>query len=273
MKEINKKWEGWAELVLRVFPRIKKEDTKREAKGVEKIISEHLKTRKKLKIIDVCCGWGRHCFELVKREEVEITGIDISSHFINYADRKLKKQKGEQKPQFIARDLFDVNFREEFDVALNLWTSFGLYEDDRKNLEMLKKISSFLRPEGIFILDVVNRERLATKLSGLLDKGDYIQGNKYWWKIKDDVLGLAQVDFDIKKSISRFRFFVFEKDTGIKGKSIISLRIYSLSEIENMLKRTGFEVKSEYGDFNLTEYTSFSPRLIVVAEKRTNTRI
>ena len=132
---------------------------------------------------------------------------------------------------------------------------------------MLKKICSFLKIGGIFILDMCNRERLAVKLDGLLDKREYIQGNKHWWKINDALIGLAQVDFKIEKNIARFEFSLFEKDGGIKGKSVISLKLYSLSEIKNILKKAGFKIKAIYGDFDHSLYTFISPRLIIVSEK------
>lgn len=270
MEKVNNKmqWEKWAELVLEVFPSIKEEDTKIEVLGIENILSKYLGyKRDEIKIVDVCCGWGRHCFELAKRDYQSVVGVDISSKFMKYGTEKLNTFEGCFKPQLIPKNLFEIDFKQEFDVALNLWTSFGLYEDNDKNLEMLKKINSFLKIEGIFILDVANRERMALKLSGLIDEREYIRGNKHWWEVKGNLVGLAEVGFNIETDIVRFKFSLFDKDKGLKGESIISLKLYNLSEMRNLLKQAGFTIKEVYGDFDLSSYTFLSPRLIIVSEK------
>jgi demethylmenaquinone methyltransferase/2-methoxy-6-polyprenyl-1,4-benzoquinol methylase len=47
------------------------------------------------KILDVACGTGDICFEILRHYNVSITGLDISQNMINIANKKAKKKKQE----------------------------------------------------------------------------------------------------------------------------------------------------------------------------------
>lgn len=55
----------------------------------------------------------------------------------------------------------DFKREEDFHVVLNLFTSFGFFEDEEENIEVLKNVFESLRPEGKFILDVMGKEIIA----------------------------------------------------------------------------------------------------------------
>jgi SAM-dependent methyltransferase len=60
----------------------------------------------------------------------------------------------------MAHDMRDLGaIGETFDGILNLWHSFG-YFDDATNQDILRQIHAKLRPGGRFILDIYNRESL-----------------------------------------------------------------------------------------------------------------
>ena len=44
------------------------------------------------KVLDVACGTGDVCFEILKHHDVSITGLDISQNMVNLANEKAKKR-------------------------------------------------------------------------------------------------------------------------------------------------------------------------------------
>jgi SAM-dependent methyltransferase len=103
------------------------------------------------KIIDVCCGMGRHAHALSKRGYV-VTGIDRDAEAITTA-RELGGG-----PNYILADIRDCQFAPEtFDAAIVLGQSFG-HCDPATNRDILLRIASSIRKRGRVILDLWNPE-------------------------------------------------------------------------------------------------------------------
>jgi len=229
----QKKWESWAEVGIKIFPHIKKKETKSEVNGIEEMLGI---TNKKTKIIDVCCGWGRHCVEFAKRGYINIYGIDISEIFINYA-----KSQQNNNVKFIQKDLMKLNYKNKYDVLLSLWHSIGLYENEDRNLEFLNKIYSLLKPKGKVLIDVSNGYRDLQRMKRF-SREVYIPGNKNWWYIdEDNILGLTVANFDINKKKINYNVIVHEKVKGLDLKKIKESKSGS-----PVLSRENFLYKDDY---------------------------
>ena len=50
-----------------------------------------------------------------------------------------------------------------FDLALNVFTSFGYFEDEAENRRVLENIFASLKPGGAFVFDHLGKELLAAK--------------------------------------------------------------------------------------------------------------
>lgn len=63
------------------------EDTKNEVD----FLIDQLKLQGNEKILDLVCGYGRHSLELARRG-YDVTGIDITSEYIEYAAEQAEKE-------------------------------------------------------------------------------------------------------------------------------------------------------------------------------------
>jgi len=107
------------------------------------------------KVIDLCCGLGRHAISLAK-EGYDVTAIDKNPEIIKQAEEMANSQ--EAQVNFICDDVMNVSPElGEFDLCIIMWQSFGYFSDEQ-NLELLKKINSILRPGGSLFLDVYNSQ-------------------------------------------------------------------------------------------------------------------
>jgi len=86
----------------------------------------YLKPAANARLFDIACGRGRHSIYF-NSKGFDVTGIDLSIASIKYA-----KQYENKQLHFYVHDmryLFYVNY---FDIALNLFTSFGYFETDQE---------------------------------------------------------------------------------------------------------------------------------------------
>lgn len=111
-----------------------------------------LGVKKGARVLDLCCGVGRHSFELARRGAV-VTGLDATSAYLAEARARLR---GRVNPVFVRGDMRRLSFREEFDAAVCLWTSFGYFDDPREDLRVLEGVRRALKPGGYFLLDMID---------------------------------------------------------------------------------------------------------------------
>ena len=104
-----------------------------------------------MKVFDQCCGKGYLSHELDKAG-LEVTGIDISTPYIEYAEKHLASARAE----FVLGDAETYLRPEQYDICINWNTSFGYHEDDDLNEKMLLAFSNNLKPGGQFFFSTMN---------------------------------------------------------------------------------------------------------------------
>ncbi|HBS88616.1 MAG: SAM-dependent methyltransferase [Bacteroidetes bacterium GWF2_38_335] len=226
-----------------------------ECDFIEKELSEN----KKLKILDVGCGTGRHAIELTKRG-YSITGIDLSESQLARAREKAKKCN--LKIDFQKQDARNLPFDKEFDVAIMLCEGgFPLMETDEMNFEILKNVGKSLRINGKFIF---------TTLNGLFPLYHSVE------QFCDSVKGEGNATY----RSNTFNLMTFrdhnitdvEDDHGNKRTLECNERYYVPSEITWLLKSLGFK-KIEIFGAKIGAYsredqlTTEDFEMLVIAEK------
>src|SRR3989344_8539547 len=82
------------------------------------------------KILDAPCGYGR-ISNVLASQGYDVTGIDISKYFINIASEQSTKK--DLKVLYSIGDIFKSKLPGKFDAVLNIFTSIGYLESDKKN--------------------------------------------------------------------------------------------------------------------------------------------
>lgn len=103
-------------------------------------------------ILDLGCGPGIY-LEHLARLGHRCTGVDFSENSITYATRQAKEKRLDIT--YLLQDYLDLDFESQFDLVLLIYTDLGVLLP-RERSRLLGKIHRALRPEGIFIFDVVN---------------------------------------------------------------------------------------------------------------------
>lgn len=215
--------------------------------------------------MDLACGYGRHSIPLAKRG-YNVTGFDYSKRFITTAKR-LKKEMGLSNATFVQGDMRNLKYKNKFDVVINMFTSFGYFDDEKDNLKVLKNIYQALKPKGKLLMDLYNE---SAGLSQVISKGKFNKKENLWMLSSQNkqsnglvVTTTSYVDLiNMRWNMSRSW-----KEKGKKKSYMTSMRIYPLPEISYLLKEAGFKIQKVWGDFNGEPFSVKSRRMIILAEK------
>ena len=202
-------------------------------------------------ILDLCCGPGRHDNFLV-RLGCRIYGLDFSMPMLKIASDTIPLDN--KYPRYIRGDARRLPFRDDvFDVVLNLFTSFG-YFDDNGNHEFIRSIVRILKPGGHFLIDYFNPDRV---VSELVEEST---------KEKEGIRIVEKRKLDNKtRRIEKTIILNWDNKSQTFHESV---RLYELDEMISMIESSGLETKNVLGSMEGEPYSKSSERMIVLGLKK-----
>ena len=204
------------------------------------------------KVLDICCGAGRHSIELAKRG-FNVTGFDLSRYLITQAKiNKNKLKRKNLKIKFLIKDMRNFDFKYTFDLALNLFTSFGYFENDDENFRLFENVILSLKSTGYFVFDYLNGKYLKNHLK--ISNNSFILGKKVIQKRR------IENDFVIKDILienGEKELFFTER-----------LKLYSMKDFQKVYKRFGLKIINTFGNYSGNDFDDVnSERIILIAKK------
>ena len=236
-------WTKWAPFM---FHQRRWEQAREE---VTSIISL-LRINPRASILDLCCGPGRHSLQLA-RAGFSVTGMDRTKTYLTKA-RKQAENEG-LNIEFVRDDMRSCCRPDTFDVVVNLFTSFGYFEDLNDDKKVVTNVYRSLRENGVFLIDTMGKEVLAR-----------IFRERDWYEV-NDILVLQERKVSRNWSWIENRW-IMVKD-GKTEESRLSHRLYSATELTALLRDCGFGAIEVYGDLTGTPYDHTARRLVAVAHK------
>ena len=106
------------------------------------------------KVLDLCCGYGRHSIILV-RHGFRVTGQDLSAAFLEQAQQSAEAEG--LSLEVVLSDMRQIPFEEHFDAVINIFTSFGYLESEEEDMQVLYQVAKALKPGGRLLMDMINR--------------------------------------------------------------------------------------------------------------------
>jgi D-alanine-D-alanine ligase len=180
------------------------------------------------RILDLCCGQGRHCVELARRGFKSVTGFDRSRYLIRLA-KKRAKQEG-LSIAFHEGDARRFRFPEDsFHCVALLGNSFGYFDREEDDIAVLLGVLRVLRSGGTIAMDLADGEWL---------KANYERRSWEWIDQNHFVCRERSLASDDKRLVSRE--VVVHAEKGVIADQFYAERLYSRSEITHMLERVGF---------------------------------
>jgi ubiquinone/menaquinone biosynthesis C-methylase UbiE len=214
-----------------------------EAVKAVALLATHGVVRAGERVLDLACGAGRHSAALAAAG-TEVTGLDLSLPLL-----KAARKRGITAP-LVRGDMRCLPIRDgSFDAVVNLFTSFGYFDDDGDHDLALREVARVLRPGGRFALDFLNAPAVR---AGLVQRDEKQLGKRRVVQERR----ISEGGRSVIKTIN-----LVDEDRSF----IEQVRLFERAELEAMLARAGLRVSSVFGDYGGGPHSAASSRLILLA--------
>ena len=144
------------------------------------------------------------------------------------------------------------NFKREFTLAVNLFTSFGYFDNDEENFSVIKNASDSLKKSGYFVLDFINKDYLK---ENIVKRSKDISGDETVIQERRIEGDFVIKDIKIKKKANEQNY-----------KEI--LKLYSYVKLKKAFESYNLKVVYRFGDYFGSPFSSKkSKRLIIFGQK------
>lgn len=205
-------------------------------------------------VLDLGCGPGAYAIPLAGRGAA-VTGVDLSPALLERA--RTGASEAGVKLRLVREDMREFVEPDRFDLAVSMYTSFGLFADHEDNMRVLRNVRASLKPGGHFLVDLYGKEILARDggLPHILD----IEGGTMI--VRGTILG----DWE------RFRddFILVQGDRA--RTAFVEHTLYSAFELRTMLVEAGFTDVECFGGFDAEPFDNHARRLIVRGRRGSDT--
>jgi SAM-dependent methyltransferase len=215
-----------------------------EAERAIELIATNLAGRRIDTVLDLACGTGRHT--RVLRERWWTVGLDLSMSLLKIA----RKESGDGP--YVRADMRELPFADaSFDLVVNLFTSFGYFDDDSEHVRVLGCVSAAMKHGGTLVIDFLNASQVRRDLV------------PYDERIENGIT------IEQRRAISADDRFVEKRITlRESGKEYIErVRLLSPRDLQKMLSVAGFKVAKLFGDYAGGDWSEHSPRTILFASR------
>jgi SAM-dependent methyltransferase len=206
--------------------------------------------------LDLCCGFGRVGLELARRGFF-VTGVDITESYIQSAreDAAYDGTGSDGGAEFILEDVRSFKREGAFDIAVNLYNSFGYFEDPRDDALALRNAFVSLKPGGTLMIETLGKETAVR---------DFIEGE---WFERAGYYVLTGYEIIDSWSSLRNTWTLINAKTGDRVQKTFTQRLYAASELRRLLLDSGFSAVEIYGDWDESPYDARAEKLIVIGRK------
>lgn len=201
-------------------------------------------------VLDMCCGTGRHALEFAARG-FRVTGVDITEPYLRAARESAEAM--DLSAEFIQGDARSWCRAGSFDLAVNLFTSFGYFPTKAEDELMLARMADSLVPGGVLVVEVIGKETAAR---------DFIDGE---WFERDGRLVLTEFKVVGAWEGLRNRWIVVDGTRRVDHSWV--QRLYSGTELRDSMLRSGFASVELFGTYAGAPYDDKAERLVAVGRK------
>ena len=226
-------------------------------------------------VLDLGCGNARLTIPLAKAG-YDMMGIDVSPLLLLAAKRN--GVKAGIKVSLIRADMRFLPFRSKtFTAIISLDTSFGYFSTLKDALGTLEESARTLTENGVFLLDVFNREHMVhlyerrlgdirQLVFRLLSRFLFFQGLFSWREYPS--FYMLQHRSVLKNGDKLRDIWVFrDKKTSEISFAQHVVWLYSLPDLKQLFLKADLKIKTIYGNYEGVEYGGDSSRLIVISLK------
>ena len=203
------------------------------------------------RILDCPCGQGRHA-HLLAEAGFEVDGLDYSKTLLEVAKRRgigksLRYTQGDMRK-------LPSRWTGRFDAVVNLFTSFGFFDDPYDDRKVLAQLARVLKPHGVLIWHGGSRDGVMARFLA-----------RDWWTTADGTVFGQERRFD---PLSGF-LEITSTWRGPKGdgERTHRIRLYTASELAARMQEVGLVVEQAFDAWTERPLSRKSSEMLLVARK------
>jgi SAM-dependent methyltransferase len=214
--------------------------------------------------LDLCCGFGRIGLELARRG-FSVTGVDITEPYLETGRDEAAEE--ELDAEFILDDIRSFTRPGFFDLAVNLYNSFGYFEDPEDDALVVRNVLESLKPGGVFFIETLGKELWARDFT----EGEWFRRAGYLVLTEYEVLdswGSLKSTWRLIPDTRKGPPWYGPDTPGelLVEKTFVH-RLYGATELRALLLDQGFSSVDIYGDWDERPYDHRAVKLILRGRK------
>lgn len=234
-------------------PMTLEERTEAEVEGVIRLLD----LTPPQKILDCPCGYGRHSIALAARG-FEVVGIDINSEMLARARANAADRPEDLPLRLKKENMIDLDRPQTFDAIVNLFFSFGFFEDEEGDLQSLRNFYEALVPGGRFMMHTdVNIPRVISGDHKFHERRPLSSGR---------TLEISET-YDPESKMIEGRWKLIGENGDVETLPRYRQRVYTFDHFAASCRSVGFGEIEGYGGWNGEPLDDESEDMIVVARK------
>lgn len=230
--------------------------TAQEVEGLQALLRRH-GVPSGGQVLDLGCGYGRTAVPLAQAG-YRLTGLDLSAHLLSRA--RQVAAEGEAAVEWVEGDMRELPaaWQDRFDAVISVFTAFGYFDNPAENERVLTAVHDVLKPGGVFIIDVANRDGIMANYRAT-----------DWYEVNDILVCITR-QFDPVTGMNH-EFWLWSEESGRRDTISFRSHIYTATDLGRMLRGAGLEPAGYYGQLAAPpdDHTlePFDSRLVIAARK------
>jgi 2-polyprenyl-3-methyl-5-hydroxy-6-metoxy-1,4-benzoquinol methylase len=192
------------------------------------------------RILDAPCGWGRLSLPLARMGAI-VLGVDQSECQLAFAARHSQALPTDRL-QYLQHDLRTPLAETGFDVACNIFTSFG-YGSEEEDIAVFRTLRAAVRTGGRVVVETNHRDLTCAFIT---------RGARQSLRLPDGTLFVDEPDFDAIAGVVGLNWY-WSGPAG-SGEKHAHWRCTTPTQIVDLLRRAGLRFEGAYKGFSKTPY-------------------
>lgn len=208
-------------------------------------------------ILDLGCGSGNITIKLAQ-QGYDVIGVDISEDMLSIAQNKA--YESELDILLLNQDMRELDYPQKTDVIISTLDCLNYLTEYDDVVSTFNAVNKALDDDGIFIFDVNSEYKLSS-----------ILGNNVFTYEEDEAYCVWDCGYYPEDKICSFELNFFVKDSDEKYKRYFEYqeeKVYTIEEISNAAKETGFDIELIAGDLNFESPNNETERIFFVLKKK-----
>lgn len=203
------------------------------------------------RVLDLACGQGRHA-QLLAEAGLRVDGLDLSRDLLAVATREAAGRSVRYTRGDMRR--LPARWSGRFDAVVNLFTSFGFFDEPADDAAVIHGVARVLRPGGTFVWQGGSRDGVMSRFVA-----------------RDAWVSIGGMTVEQERDFDPSSGFLTIRSVWTRGQRVERrahrIRLYSADRLAELCRSAGLRVVAVYDGFSDEALHRRSAEMLLVCRK------